>query len=91
MVLSTLRVHDELVAAGMPEARAVVRVIERQQAELATKKDLELQTAQLQALFWRGVALVCGVIVAGGGAIIGAIGSLHVGRASIWAWRASVV
>ena len=34
MVLSTLRVHDELVAAGMPEAqaRAVVRVIERQLA-----------------------------------------------------------
>ena len=34
MVLSTLRVHDELVASGMPEAqaRAVVRVIERQLA-----------------------------------------------------------
>ena len=75
MAMSTLRIHDELVDSGMPEAqaRAVVRVIERQQEELATKKDLELQTAQLQALFWRGVALVCGVIVAVGGAIIGAM------------------
>ena len=75
MVLSTLRMHDELVASGMPEeqARAIVRVIEHQQEELATKKDLELQTAQLQALFWRGAALVCGVIVAVGGAIIGAM------------------
>ena len=75
MVLSTMQVHDELVASGMPEeqARAIVRVIERQQEELATKKDLELQTAQLQALFWRGATLVCGVIVAVGGAIIGAM------------------
>ena len=75
MAMSTLRIHDELVDSGMPEAqaRAVVRVLERQQSELATKKDLELQTAQLQALFWRGVALVCGVIVAVGGAIIGAM------------------
>ena len=53
MVLSALRVHDELVAAGMPEAqvRAVVRVIERQQEDAATKTDLaNLETRLFERL-----------------------------------------
>ena len=79
MVLSTLRVHDELVAAGMPEAqaRAVVRVIERQQEDAATKTDLaNLETrlfARLESLIWRATAVTCGVMVVMGGVIIGAI------------------
>ena len=82
MVLSTLRVHDELVAAGMPEAqaRAVVRVIERRQEDAATKTDLaNLETrlfARLESLIWRATAVTCGVIVAASGVIIGAIAAL---------------
>ena len=82
MVLSTLRVHDELVAAGMPEAqaRAVVRVIERQQEDAATKTDLaNLETrlfARLESLIWRATAVTCGVMVVMGGIIIGAIAAL---------------
>ena len=82
MVLSTLRVHDELVAAGMPEAQArvVVRVIERQQEDAATKTDLaNLETrlfARLESLIWRATAVICGVIVAASGVIIGAIAAL---------------
>lgn len=85
MVLSTLRMHDELVAAGMPEeqARALVRVIEGQQEELATKGDLDLQAAQmdarfarLESLIWRATAVTCGVMVVMGGIIIGAIAAL---------------
>lgn len=79
MVLSTLRMHDELVASGMPEeqARAIVRVIEGQQEEAATKTDLaNLETrffARLESLIWRATAVICGVIVAASGVIIGAI------------------
>ena len=79
MVLSTLRVHDELVAAGMPEAqaRAVVRVIERQQEDAATKTDLaNLETrlfARLESLIWRATAVTCGLMLVMGGIIIGAI------------------
>jgi len=82
MVLSTLRVHDELVAAGMPEAqaRAVVRVIERQQEDAATKADLaNLETrlfARLESLIWRATAVTCGLMVVMGGVIIGAIAAL---------------
>ena len=82
MVLSTLRMHDELVASGMPEeqARAIVRVIERQQEELATKTDLaNLETrffARLESLIWRATAVTCGVMVVMGGVIIGAIAAL---------------
>ena len=82
MVLSTLRVHDELVAAGMPEAqaRAVVRVIERQQEDAATKTDLaNLETrlfARLESLLWRATAVTCGVMVVMGGVIISAIAAL---------------
>ena len=82
MVLSTLRAHDELVAAGMPEAqaRAVVRVIERQQEDAATKTDLaNLETrlfARLESLIWRATAVTCGVMVVMGGVIIGAIAAL---------------
>ena len=85
MVLSTMQVHDELVASGMPEeqARAVVRVIERQQEESATKGDLDLQAAQmdarfarLESLIWRATAVICGVIVAASGVIIGAMAVL---------------
>ena len=82
MVLSTLRVHDELVAAGMPEAqaRAVVRVIERQQENAATKTDLaNLETrlfARLESLIWRATAVTCGVMVVMAGIIIGAIAAL---------------
>ena len=82
MVLSTLRVHDELVAAGMPEAqaRAVVRVIERQQENAATKTDLaNLETrlfARLESLIWRATAVTCGLMVVMGGVIIGAIAAL---------------
>ena len=82
MVLSTLRMHDELVASGMPEeqARAVVRVIEGQQEEAATKTDLaNLETrffARLESLIWRATAVICGVIVAASGVIIGAIAAL---------------
>ena len=79
MVLSTLRVHDELVAAGMPEAqaRAVVRVIERQQEDAATKTDLaNLETrlfARLESLIWRATAVTCGLMVVMSGVIISAI------------------
>lgn len=82
MVLSTLRMHDELVASGMPEAqaRALVRVIEGQQEEAATKTDLaNLETrffARLESLIWRATAVICGVIVAASGVIIGAIAAL---------------
>ena len=82
MVLSTLRVHDELVAAGMPEAqaRAVVRVIERQQEDAATKTDLaNLETrlfARLESLIWRATAVTCGLMVVMSGVIIGAIAAL---------------
>ncbi len=82
MVLSTLRVHNELVAAGMPEAqaRAVVRVIERQQEDAATKTDLaNLETrlfARLESLIWRATAVTCGVMVVMGGIIIGVIAAL---------------
>ena len=82
MVLSTLRMHDELVASGMPEeqARAIVRVIEGQQEELATKTDLaNLETrffARLESLIWRATAVICGVIVAASGVIIGAMAVL---------------
>lgn len=82
MVLSTLRMHDKLVASGMPEeqARAIVRVIERQQEEAATKTDLaNLETrffARLESLIWRATAVICGVIVAASGVIIGAIAAL---------------
>ena len=82
MVLSTLRMHDELVASGMPEeqARAIVRVIEGQQEEAATKTDLaNLETrffARLESLIWRATAVICGVIVAASGVIIGAMAVL---------------
>ena len=65
MVLSTMRVHDDLVASGMPEeqARAVVRVIEQQQDELVSKEDLKLFTAKVQGVYWRGVGVVCGALI----------------------------
>lgn len=65
MVLSTMRVHDDLVASGMPEeqARAVVRIIERQQEELVSKEDLKLFKAEFQGLYWRGVGVVCGALI----------------------------
>lgn len=79
MVLSTLRVHDELVASGMPEAqaRAVVRVIERQQEESATKTDLaNLETRffeRLEHVKWWIVAMAFGIVGTATGIIIGAI------------------
>lgn len=82
MVLSTMQVHDELVASGMPEeqVRAIVRVIEGQQEELATKTDLaNLETrffARLESLIWRATAVTCGVMVVMGGVIIGAMAVL---------------
>lgn len=66
MVLSTMRVHDDLVASGMPEeqARAVVRVIEQQQEELVSKADLALFKEEVRGLYWRGVGVVCGALIA---------------------------
>ena len=82
MVLSTLRVHDELVAAGMPEAqaRAVVRVIERQQEDAATKTDLaNLETRLFERLehvkWWIG-AMAFGIAGTATGIIIGVIAAL---------------
>lgn len=78
MVLSTMRVHDDLVAAGMPEeqARAVVRVIEQQQEELVSKEDLKLFKAEVQGLYWRGVGVVCGALIAATGINIAAMATL---------------
>ena len=82
MVLSTLRVHDELVAAGMPEAqaRAVVRVIERQQEDAATKTDLaNLETRlfeRLEHVKWWIPAMAFGIVGTATGIIIGAIAAL---------------
>ena len=62
------------------QARALVQIIEQQQENLVTKDDLALQTAhndaqfaKIESMFWRGVVIVSGVIVAVGGVIIGAI------------------
>ena len=78
MVLSTMRVHDDLVASGMPEeqARAVVRIIEQQHAALASKSDLDLLAARIETLIWRGVGFTCTVVVAVGGAVIGVVAAL---------------
>lgn len=82
MVLSTMQVHDELVASGMPEeqARAIVRVIERQQEELATKTDLaNLETRffdRLEHVKWWIVAMAFGIVGTATGIIIGAMAAL---------------
>ena len=82
MVLSTLRMHDELVASGMPEeqARAIVRVIEGQQEEAATKGDLaNLETRffdRLEHVKWWIVAMAFGIVGTATGIIIGAMAAL---------------
>ena len=79
MVLSTMQIHDELVAAGLPEshARALVRVFERQWGELATKQDLEnLETRfndRLGRVQWWIVACMFGIVGTATGIIVAAI------------------
>ena len=80
MVLSTMQVHDELVDSGMPEARAVVRVIERQQEDAVTKTDLaNLETRffeRLERVKWWIPAMAFGIAGTATGIIIGAIAAL---------------
>ena len=79
MTFSSMQTLDELVAAGMPaeHARAVVRGMERQREDAATKGDVEgaeeRSYARMETLFWRGVAMVSAVNIGVGGLIIGAI------------------
>ena len=71
MVLSTMRVHDDLVASGMPEeqARAVVRIIERQAEEQAARQPDPIAEHQWEIRFYKAVvgvgaiALIAGNIV----------------------------
>ncbi len=82
MVLSMMQIHDELVAAGMPDAqaRAMVRAFERQWDELATKRDLEnLETRfndRLERVQWWIVACMFGIVGTATGIIIGAMAAL---------------
>ena len=79
MTFSSMQALDELVAAGMPseQARAVVRGMERQHEDAATRGDLEGTEeriyARMETLFWRGVAMLSAVNIGVGGLIIGAI------------------
>ena len=79
MTFSSMQALDELVAAGMPveQARAVVRGMERQREDAATRGDVEGTEeriyARMETLFWRGVAMVSAVNIGVGGLIIGAI------------------
>ena len=79
MTFSSMQTLDELVAAGMPadQARAVVRGMERQREDAATKGDVEGAEeriyARMETLCWRGVAMVSAVNIGVGGLIIGAI------------------
>ena len=79
MTFSSMQTLDELVAAGMPaeQARAVVRGMERQREDAATRGDVEgaeeRSYARMETLFWRGVAMVSAVNIGVGGLIIGAI------------------
>ena len=79
MAFSSMQTLDELVAAGMPadQARAVVRGMERQREDAATRGDVDgaegRSYARMETLFWRGVAMVSAVNIGVGGLIIGAI------------------
>lgn len=66
-----MRVHDDLVASGMPEeqARAVVRIIERQAEEQAARQPESIADHQREIRFCKAVvgvgvvALVAGNVV----------------------------
>ena len=79
MTFSSMQTLDDLVAAGMPgdQARAVVRGMELQREDAATRGDVEgaeeRSYARMETLFWRGIAMVSAVNVGVGGLIIGAI------------------
>ncbi len=70
-----LTILNDLRDNGVPEAQAqaVVRGYEQTRDDLVTRKDIELLQANFEKMFWRGIALLAGMILAATGAIIGAL------------------
>ena len=68
MVLSTMRVYDELVGAGMPDAqaRAVVRIVERRAAAQAARLPDPVTGHQAEIRFYKAVVGLCAFALVAG-------------------------
>ena len=67
-----MRVHDDLVASGMPEeqARAVVRIIERQAEEQAARQPEPIADHQREIRFYKAVVGVGAVALIAGNVVL---------------------
>ena len=68
MVLSTMRVYDELIGSGMPDAqaRAVVRIVERRAEAQAARRLAPIAGHQAEIRFYKAVVGLCAVALVAG-------------------------